>query len=369
MEDSINMIPYEVTQIVDTVEHIADSKYVAYPVSNLSSLGAAGNGLFSLYQACIKPGGEGIYKVTFPKGVSGTLHKFKNENAYLGSINGADGLAQARLTQLPFNPEQMMLAFTLIGIDCKLDTIIETQARILEYMHDVQKSKIAGAIALLNDDVCQYKYNWQNEGYRQQKLNSVGAAKRDAYAAIDLNKKQIEQMFNEPSSLHWISDANRKINELNGWLEAIYEAYYLLEYATFFECVLLQNYEMGHLDSVIAKIDEVKHEYNELYVRCRAWISKMSGSSIGSVVAQPLRKLDQAFGKIFGKLSGKLGQAYNNDAELYVNKKEQLQRIERFASIDCHDFSVCLKNIRLYSGENSALYMDHKNIYLPKSED
>ena len=90
------------------------------PVADLPSLGVAGESLQQLIQSIKAPGGEGIYRVTFPKGFDGTLSRFKNEDAFLGSGISDGNMAQARLNQIHIDPTQMFMAFALMNIQNRL---------------------------------------------------------------------------------------------------------------------------------------------------------------------------------------------------------------------------------------------------------
>ena len=109
------LMKIEQVEMVPTVHNA-----VAVPVADLPALGVAGESLQQFIQSVRIPGGEGIYRVTFPKGFDGTLSRFKKEDAFLGSGISDGKMAQARLTQIHFDPTQMFMAFALMNIQNRL---------------------------------------------------------------------------------------------------------------------------------------------------------------------------------------------------------------------------------------------------------
>lgn len=155
MSDENEIIPAEnaVIETIDPTQELISTNFKTVSISDVPSLGAIGSAIHNFVGSQSKVGGEGIYKVTFPGGFDGTLSKFKNENAFLGSGISNEKMAQARLTQVHFDPTQMFIAFALMGIQYQLGEIQATQQEILNFLANQEESKLKGYLTTLNDAI------------------------------------------------------------------------------------------------------------------------------------------------------------------------------------------------------------------------
>ena len=364
MKNEITNIPCEIIPVTEAVEQIQKKNCMEFPISEMPTLGIVGNEVLNFYNSYIAPGGEGLYRVTFPQGVTGTLSKFKTENAYLGSIRGDAGFSQARLTQVSINPEQMLMALALMSINCKLTAIMETQTKILNFMYDNEESKLSAGINELNEALEDYKINWAMEGYINQSLGLVKDKKSVAHKALELYRKQIANLLSTPGYPHTLKAANQKVSDIYRFLSDIHSAYYLLAYATFFECVLTKNFGTANIESIKARMAKYAEEYSQLYGKCSEWAKNYITSSMNYIVAPVLRGADDFYGALLSKAPFDLGKLYKNDRQNYISYEEQEKQLEHYKILSLNGFKEGIESIRLFYNERTEIYIDSQNIYL-----
>ena len=143
------------------------------PLSQLADAGIAFDSIAAAFKY-VSSGGQastGLYHVTVPN--SGVLMQFKDGRGFLGFVkaaNGGVGGGQAVLNPVVLNPATMCMALAVMNIDKKLDKIQETQKEMLDYLKIKDRAKLQGNINYLTDIVNNYKYNWNNDTFKQTHL-------------------------------------------------------------------------------------------------------------------------------------------------------------------------------------------------------
>lgn len=365
MGNEIVEVPMEVELLDITIDEIKASGYVAVPFTEISSYGLVGNELLKMVETVRSPGGEGIYRVTFPKGASGTLSKFKDENAFFGAIKAEKGFGgQARLTQLSLNPEQVFMAIALMDISAKLQEILETQKIMLEFMYAQEESKIHGNFSMLNEAIKNYRYNWDQEKYINQNIGLVRNIKTDMYKSIDLSKKQILEILNTPNDLHFVRSAGKKVQQLIRFMRNYHDAQYLLSYATFFETLLLKNFREDNLANIRNTLITHAREYQSLYTRSTAWAEHYITSSVNYKVAPVLFATDKAFEMALKNIPIGIDKAYGAESELYRSVEEQVRPLEHYKETGTSIFAEEVKRINTINNCEMEMYIEGDNVYL-----
>ena len=365
MENEIIEVPMEVELLDTTIEKIQAAGYVAVPFTEISSYGLVGNELIKMVDSIRTPGGEGIYRVTFPKGASGTLSKFKDENAFFGAIRADKGFSgQARLTQLSFNPEQVFMAIALMDISIKLQEILETQKIMLEFLYAKEEAKIYGNFSMLNEAIQNYRYNWDQEKYIDQNIGLVRNIKNDMYKSIDLSKRQIQDILATPDDLHFVKSAGKKVQRLVRLIRNYHDAQYLLSYATFFETLLLKNFREENLDNIRNTLIAHANEYRALYQKSSSWAEHYITSSVNYKVAPVLFATDKMFEKGLKKIPIGLDKPYGAESELYRPVEEQVAPFGRYKETGTSVFAEEVKKINTINNCEVDMYIDGDNVYL-----
>lgn len=364
MGNEIVKVPMEVELLDTTIEEIKASGYVAVPFTEISSYGLVGNELIKMVETIRSPGGEGIYRVTFPKGASGTLSKFNDENAFFGAIRAEKGFgAQARLTQISLNPEQVFMAIALMDISAKLQEILETQKIMLEFLYAQEESKIHGNFSMLNEAIKNYRYNWDQEKYIDQNIGLVRNIKTDMYKSIDLSKRQILEILATPNDLHFIKSAGKKVQRLIRLIGNYHDAQYLLSYATFFEMLLLKNFREDNLANIRNTLIVHAHEYQSLYAESASWAEHYITSSVNYKVAPVLFSIDKSFEIAFKNIPIGIDKAYRAESELYRSVGEQVEPLGRYKETGTSIFAEEVKKINTINNSKLDMYIDGDTVY------
>ncbi|WP_342431124.1 hypothetical protein [Neobacillus sp. FSL H8-0543] len=280
-------------------EQICVAKYTKLPLSRVKTLGTAFEPLTAAFRNVINGGGatRGLYQVTIPKGAH--LAEFKNGSGYLGSVlkkNGAVGGGQAVLNPLVCNPTMLFMAATLATIDKKLDNIQEMQQEILDFLVQKERSNLKGDLNFLEDVLNNYKYNWNNDTYRNNNYNKVLGIKQEAERKIDFYRVRITNIISKKPFFHsdkWVKKQLEKIlSEFNDYQLALY----LYSFSSFLEVILLENFMSAYLDGISKKIEDYSLKYRELYTKCYDQIEGYAQSSIQSILFKGLTSASRGVG-------------------------------------------------------------------------
>ena len=354
---------------IEQVELIPETHKEA-PISDFSSLGAAGSSLHQFVQSIARPGGEGIYKVTFPKGFSDmTLSKFKNENVFMGSGITGRSFKQARLTQIPANPTQVFIAMALINIQNKLNEINEMQHEMLDFMYDVEEAKLMGNLSDLNKLVDDYKRNSDNQTFLNHMLDQVGSIKNDASKSEHLYKKKIQDILETEDSFHGTRKANDQVNKLRRFLRNYHLAFYIRSYTEFLEIFLIKNFSEANLTHVRERFITEKAAYDELYANCYEWSKKYLGTAIDRKTSSFFKKWDDLYAKAASHLPGHFERYFSADAEKHVSVNTQMERISQDKEGGTTAFVESIKRIERLQNQPVIMYLKGDNIYIESGKE
>ena len=276
--------------------------YTRLPISRLAALGTAFQPLVTAVQTAVAgAGGSGLYYVNTG---GKTMFQMKESASFIGSLKTSDGLVgggQAQIT--PFtDPTMLFMAAALANIDRKLDTIKEMQQEMLEFLAQKEKAELKGNLIFLYDIFDNYKYNWNNEMYKNSNHTMVLTIKKEAEAKIIFYREQIIGKVNKKSLFHSDQSVDRQLSAVQDQFKDYQLALYILAFSSFLDVRLLENYEKKSLSSISAKLDKYSLQYKELYTQCYEEISGYSSSSLQSSVLKGLSKAAIAVGKVVEKM-------------------------------------------------------------------
>ena len=276
--------------------------YTRLPISRLAALGTAFQPLVTAVQTAVAgAGGSGLYYVNTG---GKTMFQMKESASFIGSLKTSDGLVgggQAQIT--PFtDPTMLFMAAALANIDRKLDTIKEMQQEMLEFLAQKEKAELKGNLIFLYDIFDNYKYNWNNEMYKNSNHTMVLTIKKEAEAKIIFYREQIIGKVNKKSLFHSDQSVDRQLSAVQEQFKDYQLALYILAFSSFLDVMLLENYEKEYLSSISAKLDKYSLQYKELYTQCYEEISGYSSSSLQSSVLKGLSKAAIAVGKVVEKM-------------------------------------------------------------------
>lgn len=282
---------------------IGVSSYTTIPLSNLSSYGVAFKPLVVGLQSMINnEGGSGIYFVN-TDGKS-MFHK-KGTDDFIGALKTADGIVgggQARITNIPFDPTMMFMAAALANIDKKLDAIKDMQKEMMDFLVQKEESELKGNLKFLEDVFNNYKYNWDNEMYKNSNHVKVLDIRQQAEQQIIFYREQIISQINKKEFIHSNQVVNKQLSKIEDLFKNYQLALYLLGLSTFLEVMLLGNFDTEYLSGVSSKLEDYSSNYRLLYTQCYDQIEQYSSTSVETSLLKGISKVSSSAGKIIGKI-------------------------------------------------------------------
>ncbi len=285
-------------------EQVGMVQHTKLPLSRISSLGVAFEPLAAAFQF-VSSGGQavsGLYKVTVPAGTH--LAEFTSGAGNLGTaLSSTNQIAgQAVLNPLVCNPTMIFMAAALANIDKKLDAIQEIQQEMLDFLVQKERSELKGDIKFLTDILNNYKYNWNNEKYKNSNHIKVLDIKQAAERKIDFYREQISSKINKKSFFHSDQDVKKQLGKIQTEFKDYQLSLYLYAFSSFLEVMLLENFDSGYLDGIAKKIEDYSYMYRELYTSCYNQIERYAKSSIQSGLLNGLSSVNRFAGKTLAKV-------------------------------------------------------------------
>ena len=346
-----------------------------YPLSELSSLGAAAPFLKEFLGSLLSKGGQsGIYHVQIPLGER--LSQFKDSSAFFGTttkVGSTSFAGQAKLTPIKCNPTMLCVCAMVMVIEKKVGAIHEAQLQIIDFLKQKEKASLLGNLNILNDILCNYKFNNDNETYKDNKHLQAQEIKRDAEKSIALYREQIIKRCSVQKSVHADRDVQKMLDEVQSDFCDYELALYLYAFSTFLEVILLENFASEYLKNIIDKIEEYSTECSKLYEKCYELIKKYAETSIQS---RGLNLLSKA-GKIIGEKAGTLSimKKTQLDENLVEKSKALAQKNEerttkKLGIFSCEHgkyLSPFIENIRrvdFLNNQELDIVIDEENVYV-----
>ena len=344
-------------------EKINVGQYTKFPLSKLATLGVGLSNLSEATRTITQSiNSDGLYKCILPKGATklaqakdgtGALGAAFNQNNKL--IGQARWIKQDNVTQvttIPYNPTMIFMAIALMGIDKKLDCILETQQEIMEYLKQKEKSNLNGSLDTLYDVLNNYKYNWDNETYKTNKHILVQNIKHDAVKSIDFHKKQISNNLKKQSFLHSNQNVKNKIKTIYSELKDYQLALYIFSFASFIEVILLGNFDSEYLNSITHQIESSSLKYREIYTECYNIMEEYANTSMESYLLNGIVGVS----KISGRLMSKVPVVSKSEIdEVLIKTSGRLEKIES------NKANKTLKNITDARSSEVGLFVDNIN--------
>ncbi len=361
--------PLVVEEKVELTEH------TKLPWSRVSALGIAFEPLSMAFQKVIS-GGEStsdLYKVTIPKGTH--LAEFKNGSGNLGTVLDANNQisGQAALNPLIFDPTMIFMAATLANINKKLDIIMEMQEELLEFLVQKERSSLKGDLNFLTDIINNYKFNWDNDKYKNSNHVKVLDIRQEAERKIDFYREQIISKTNKKSLFHSDQEVKKQLEEIEFKFKDYQLALYLFSFASFLEIMLLENFDRGYLNEIVRKIENYSFRYRELYTKCYNQLEKHAKTSIQSRLIKGVASVNKVAGKTFAKIpvisKSQIDETLIETGERLgdFGSERIVRTIEQFIEKQNTYVQPFIENIntvnKLYN-QPIELFFDKENIYM-----
>ncbi|MBQ8174271.1 MAG: hypothetical protein IJ009_02595 [Clostridia bacterium] len=374
-------------------EEIAIQEYTKVPLGQLSAMGATfasvAPALKNIFNGVQNSGvGQQLYSMRIPKGLGlGESLQFAKDGGLLGNVVDTSGKITQRArfeavqgaagTVAQINPAIMLMAIAISTITKKLDQIEEAQKDIIEFLQLKEKAMLKGNIAVLQEILDEYKYNWDNEKYKNNKHIQVQEIKRDAEQSIIFCRDQIEKKVSKKGLLHSDRDVKSKIQKVQYEFKDYELAMYIFSFSSFLEVMLLENFDAGYLNAVTSKIQLYAGQYHDLHEKCYQMIEGDSKTSIEAYALKGVAGLNRALGKTIAKIP-KISDGQVDENLIEAGDKVQSfseKRTENTMELFAHEHCTCVRpfvdNInavnRIYN-ESVDLLFDNENVYFSLSE-
>lgn len=371
-------------QAMMDVEYIAPSELVKmnidmtetqkFPIEKAAGLGVAFQPLTQLISYAV--GGAGQSGLYFVNTAGKTM--FQSGGQFIGNLkaaNGGVGGGLARMTQLPLDPTMLCMAVAIMSIEKKLDAIHEAQKEILAFLELKEEAKLKGNLNALDDVLNNYKFNWDNDKYKDHKHILVQDIKREAEQSIIFYREQLTKALCKKAMFYGGQEVKTTLNKTMARLNDYQLALYTFSFSSFLEVMLLENFDTNYLNSIASKIQEYSGNYTILYEKCSEKIEKDSKGSLEGYALKGLSKLSSGAGKIVEKipvisksqLDENLIKAGGILQDVDTNRTQSIMQI--LADSQTNFIGSFVENIHtidnLYN-HSMQLMFDSENIYIAK---
>lgn len=350
------------------------SNYTPLPLSRLAAYGTAFQPLATAVQTAVGgAGGSGIYYVNT---AGKTMFQMKGTNNYIGSLQTSAGMVgggQAQMTPLACDPTMLFMAAALANIEKKLDAIQRMQQEMMDFLVQKEKADLKGNLIFLYDLFNNYKYNWNNEMYKNSNHIKVLDIRQESEKKIAFYREQIIAKVNKKSFIHSDQTVNKQLQAVQDQFKDYQLALYLLGFSSFLEVMLLGNYDADYLNGISKKLEDYSLKYRELYTKCYDEIEGYSFTSVQSSVLKGLSKASSSVGKFVEKIpviskgqadevliatGGKLEEI--NTGKL----KKQMSTLIEHQSNYVRPFIENIDTINELNNKPMQLVIDKENLYI-----
>ncbi len=355
-------------------EGLPAAQYTRIPLSRLPALGTAFEPIATAVQSSLGGATTQLCKVTIPSGTH--LAALKSGAGNIGTVlnNTTNQIAgQAVINPLVCNPTMIFMAAALANIDKKLDSIQELQQEMMDFLVQKEKSELRGNLIFLGDILNSFKYNWNNDMYKQSNHVKVLDIRQAAEQKILFYREQIAGQMKRKSWLHGDKDVKKQMEKLLDLFRDYRLALYTNAFAYFLEVMLLGNFDSEYLGSIAGKIREYAFNYKTLYTDVYDRMEGYAETSVQSTVLKGLKTVTKATGEAIGRTpvisKGKVDEALI-DAGSKLGEIDSKRTLDALlvlmnAKDDCvRPFVENIDSVnRLYNRPIEMLF-DQENIYL-----
>lgn len=350
------------------------SNYTPLPISRLAAYGTAFQLLATAVQTAVSgAGGSGIYYVNT---AGKTMFQMKGTNNFIGSLQTSTGMVgggQAQMTPLACDPTMLFMAAALANIDKKLDAIQDMQKEMMDFIVQKEKADLKGNLNFLFDVFNNYKYNWNNEMYKNSNHIKVLDIRQEAEKKIAFYRDQIIAKVNKKSFIHSDQTVNKQLQAVQDQFKDYQLALYLLGFSSFLEVMLLGNFDADYLSEISDKLETYSLNYRELYTKCYNEIESYSSTSVQSSMLKGIAKASTSVGKFVEKIpvisKGQADEALiaagDKLDELNAGKlRKQMSSLIEHQSNSIRPFIENIDTVNELCNKPVRLLVDRDNLYI-----
>lgn len=350
------------------------SNYTPLPLSRLAAYGTAFQPLATAVQTAVNgAGGSGIYYVNT---AGKTMFQMKGTNNFIGSLQTSTGMVgggQAKMTPLACDPTMIFMAAALANVEKKLDAIQDMQKEMMDFFVQKEKADLKGDLNFLFDVFNNYKYNWNNEMYKNSNHIKVLDIRQEAEKKITFYREQIIAKVNKKSFIHSDQTVNKQLQMVQDQFKDYQLALYLLGFSSFLEVMLLGNFDKDYLTGISGKLEKYSLNYRELYTKCYDEIESYSSTSVQSSMLKGIAKASTSVGKLVEKIpvisKGQADEALiaagDKLDELNAGKlRKQMSSLIERQSNSIRPFIENIDTVNELCNKPVQLLVDKENLYI-----
>lgn len=392
-KDTILSAMAEVQCIPVAQQEIATQEFLKIPFGQLSAMGAVSSSLVTSMKSVVdgiqnSGTGQALYRMHIPKGLRpGETLQFAKDGGLLGNITGASGrfTQRARFVEVKdsvgavasINPTVMLMAIAISTVTHKLDQMEETQKDILEFLQLKEKAVLKGNMAVLQEILNEYKYNWDNEKFKINKHIQVQEIKRDAEQSLFFYRDQIEKKVSKNGWIHSDRDVKTKIQKIEMDFRDYELALHIFSFAFFLEVMLLENFDKGYLNEVARRIESYNEQYQQLHKKCCQLLESDSQTSVQAYVLKGVAGINKVLGQAIAKIpkvsDGQIDEKLIENSEKVqdFSKKRTQNVLSLIARDHCASIKYFVGAIYAVSqifNEPVELFFDKDNVFYSLTE-
>lgn len=350
------------------------SNYTPLPLSRLTAYGTAFQPLTTAVQTAVNgAGGSGIYYVNT---AGKTMFQMKGTKNFIGSLQTSAGLVgggQAKMTPFACDPTMIFMAAALANVEKKLDAIQDMQKEMMDFLVQKEKADLKGDLNFLFDVFNNYKYNWNNEMYKNSNHIKVLDIRQEAEKKIAFYREQIIAKVNKKSFIHSDQTVNKQLQMVQDQFKDYQLALYLLGFSSFLEVMLLGNFDKDYLTGISEKLEKYSLNYRELYTKCYNEIESYSSTSVQSSMLKGIAKASTSVGKFVEKIpvisKGQADEALiaagDKLDELNAGKlRKQMSSLIECQSNSIRPFIENIDTVNELCNKPVQLLVDKENLYI-----
>lgn len=305
-------------------------KYETFSLEKLKTLGFNFGNVAQVLKESkdVKESGETLYRIA--KGSDKGRLLFKDAITYgiyhdgknIVANAGFEAVTQTGTKVAQMNPYAMMITLAVSMVTKKLDAIKDAQLEIMEFLKLQEESKIKGNIKTLQEISNEYKFNMNNDTYKNNKHILVQDIKRDSEQSIILAKEVIVSKASKTKALHFDKAVKKKKELVEKAFENYHLALYQFSYSSFLEVMLLENFDENYLNTVYDKINKYIEEFIKLRNDCYEKILKDSNTSVETTAVKEFSKVTKFLGEKVKKVKW-LDEENIDDELLAISDKSE----------------------------------------------
>lgn len=356
-----------------------ENNYKKFLISEICNIGIASRDIELLVQQIVNPGGPGLYRVTFEKGVKGTLAKFLDGSGFSSNVieTGKKGVkSRARLNPELFNPSMIFLEITIHRLEAELSEIKDICQNIFDKIVDENHNEILSNYESLLGVSKHYKYNIENDSWCNAQLSNCINIANSSSKSFRNTITNTNNIIKKTGGIH-LNEKKELANEIFEEISFLQLTLICYSISSYYQLILKKFYAKKELDDVVDSIQKKTKKY-------AAFIDACSNEYCNYLKSMKLPK--KAFFQFVNFLVGTVGtlltgysiglqgsfsfmSAINENIDELVDERTK-ELVKAFKDVEKNQFLELNKDIyeidcinNIYENKDE-LYLDDKYIYI-----